>query len=129
MIIWKVLVVMALPALLLWPLLNPAAFLDAVSNGWGWLRRRFRREATPIADSTVEQIASDLRRLDAYLDELEHSDLPARAARLQATSLAYDDVLLIACRTLEVPAPDRAPLGPIARLETEAALAQRGLVW
>jgi hypothetical protein len=49
--------------------------------------------------------------------------------RLAAASLAYDWVLLSACRTLEVPLPQMPPLRTVERLETEAALAARGLDW
>jgi hypothetical protein len=38
-------------------------------------------------------------------------------------------VLLSAARTLDVPVPDHAPLRPVERLETEAALAAQGLDW
>jgi hypothetical protein len=77
----------------------------------------------------VERLAADLHRLAGHLDSLEHSDQMHRATRLRAASLAYDDVLLSACRTLEVEVPDSTPLHPVERLQTEAALAQRGLVW
>ncbi len=55
--------------------------------------------------------------------------MPVRAARLRAVTLAYDDTLRACCAALELPQPDRPPLSPIVRLETEAALAQRGLTW
>ena len=56
-------------------------------------------------------------------------DQPAKMARLTAAALAYDWVLLSAARTLDVPAPEHAPLRPLERLETEAALAAQGLDW
>lgn len=87
-------------------------------------RRRQRAEVQP-----VERLAADLHRLAVHLDTLERSHEMHRMARLRAASLAYDDVLLSACRTLEVEVPDTTPLHPVERLQTEAALAQRGLVW
>jgi hypothetical protein len=85
-------------------------------------RRRTRR--TP-----VEQLAADLHRLSVHLSEIERSQELHRAARLRAAAIAYDAVLVDACRTLEIEAYDSTPLRPIERLETEAALAQEGLVW
>lgn len=111
---------------MMWALFNLGKTVDAIDDGWRHLRRGRRGDVAPL---TVEKIAADLRRINAYLDALERSDAPARAQRLQAAVLAYDDVLLLACRTLEVEAPERGPLGSIERLQTEAALAQHGLVW
>jgi hypothetical protein len=90
--------------------------------------RRLRRARRSDVLS-VERLAADLHRLAVHLDTLERSDEMHRVARLRAASLAYDDVLLSACRTLQVDVPDRTPLHPVERLQTEAALAQRGLVW
>jgi hypothetical protein len=77
----------------------------------------------------VESLAADLHRLAIHLDKVERSDEMHRVARLRAAALAYDDALLSACRTLEVEVPDTTPLHAVERLQTEAALAQRGLVW
>jgi hypothetical protein len=87
-------------------------------------RRRQRAQVQP-----VELLAADLHRLAVNLDSLERSREMHRVARLRAASLAYDDVLCSACRTLEVDVPDSTPMHPVERLQTEAALAQRGLVW
>jgi hypothetical protein len=101
-----------------------------------WLGRRLARlwqrvhPAAPVADNvSVEQLAADLRRLATELERVQRQDQPAKMARLTAAALAYDWVLLSAARTLDVPAPDRAPLRPVERLETEAALAAQGLDW
>jgi hypothetical protein len=77
----------------------------------------------------VERLAADLHRLAVHIDTIERSQEMHRVARLRAASLAYDDVLLSACRTLEVEVPETTPLHPVERLQTEAALAQAGLVW
>lgn len=93
-------------------------------------RRRASRWAAPPGGHSVERLAADLHRLSVHLERVERSDEPHRVARLQAAALAYDAVLLEACRTLEVELPaDPAPLPAIGRLETEAALAREGLVW
>lgn len=82
------------------------------------------------ADESLEHIRADLSRLAAHIDRV-HGDehLPGRATRLRALSVAYDDTLLLACRTLELPAPERPPLSAIQRLEAEADLARCGLSW
>ena len=102
----------------------------------GWCERaavalwRRVRPARPQADNvSVEQLAADLRRLAAELERVHVQDQPAKMARLTAAALAYDWVLLSAARTLDVPAPHHAPLRPLERLETEAALAAQGLDW
>jgi hypothetical protein len=91
-------------------------------------RLRSRRGPRPQHQS-VERLSADLRRLSVHLEHVECSDELHRMARLRAASLAYDDVLLSACRTLQIDVPAKAPLDPLERLETEAALAQQGLVW
>jgi hypothetical protein len=87
-------------------------------------QRRQRSQVEP-----VERLAADLHRLAVHIDTIERSQEMHRVARLRAASLAYDDVLLSACRTLEVEVPEGTPLHPVERLQTEAALAQAGLVW
>lgn len=126
--IWVVLVAMTMaPVAVMWVIFNVGRVGDAIESAW---RRLRKREPEPeLAPIPVQKIVSDLRRLNAFLDELDRSDAPARAERLKAAVLAYDDVLLIACRTLDVPAPERGPLDSVERLQTEAALAQHGLVW
>jgi hypothetical protein len=87
-------------------------------------QRRQRSQVQP-----VERLAADLHRLAVNIDTIERSQEMHRVARLRAACLAYDYVLLSACRTLEVDVPERTPLHPVERLQTEAALAQAGLVW
>lgn len=94
------------------------------------LRDRLRpRRAQRTQVQPVERLAADLHRLAVHLDKVERSDDMHRVARLRAASLAYDDVLKSACRTLDVEVPESTPLHPVERLQTEAALAQCGLVW
>ena len=77
----------------------------------------------------IERLVSDLRRLEREYSRIERSDLPRRVVRLQGVSLAYDDTLCACAVALEIPWSTRPPLDPIQRLEIEATLAQRGLVW
>jgi hypothetical protein len=89
--------------------------------------RRQREEAQVPAN--LGRLVDDLRRLETEYVRIERSDLPARAARLRAVALAYDDTLRACCRALGLPDPSERPLSGLARLQTEAELAQRGLVW
>lgn len=114
------------------PVLVVAAFVhlpdifDRIESVVG--RLRSRRAQRPRHQS-VERLSADLHRLSVHLEHVECSHEMHRMARLRAASLAYDDVLLSACRTLQIEVPARSPLDPLERLETEAALAQQGLVW
>ncbi|WP_133412022.1 hypothetical protein [Vallicoccus soli] len=86
----------------------------------------------PPRDPPLERLARDLHRLLGELERIERSDLPAKAARLRATALAYDDVLLAAARALEavdLPPAVAPPLPAAQRIEVEAALARQGLRW
>ena len=136
-------VIMLVPVVQLWLARRACAALAARNGGgvrrslrllWSprsgrFLRWYARPHPATAAGPPLERHCADLRRLSQELDRLEASDLPAKGARLRAAGLAYDDVLLAACRALEVPAPARAPLAPLDRLETEAALARCGLLW
>jgi hypothetical protein len=116
-------------------MLLPAAAFWAAGRAWEALARvdapTWPGRAVPQPRGpTIERLGADLRRLSREIDRLESSDVPAKMARMTATALAYDDVLLAACRALELPAPAaRAPLGPVERLQAEAALAREGMVW
>lgn len=103
--------------------------VDHVADRLGEVWRRVRRRP-PVPDTVaVEQLAADLRRLADLLEQTYASDQPAKMARLTAASLAYDYVLLSACRTLELPEPTTLPMRAVERLVTEADLARHGLDW
>jgi hypothetical protein len=102
------------------------ALLDRIESV---LARLHPRRAQRAQVQPVERLAADLHRLAVHLDTVERSRDMHRVARLRAAVLAYDDTLRSACRTLEVDVPETSPLHPVERLQTEAALAQRGLVW
>lgn len=116
---------LAVPSLALAALLGHLDRPFAAAGRW-WQRLPGRRPLPPYRPS-IETIAADLRRLSAGLELAHRQDQPAKMARLTAASLAYDWVLLSAARTLEVPAPEAAPLDAVDRLHTEAALAACGL--
>src|SRR5919197_1016970 len=79
---------------------------------WNRVHGREPRPAGP----PLERVAADLHRLADNLHQVELGQEPAKMARLRAASLAYDGVLLEACRSLEVPAPQGPPLEPLERL-------------
>lgn len=117
----------------LWALV-PLSFMLLERALTGRLPRRpawLRMTAAPMPTAPpVERIAADLRRLAHDLELIERSDHPRKVARLRASSMAYDDVLLEACRALEVAAPvAHPPLCPADRLQAEAGLACAGLRW
>ncbi|MBV9595069.1 MAG: hypothetical protein JO147_14880 [Actinobacteria bacterium] len=75
------------------------------------------------------KLAADLRRLEGEYRRVFESNLPAKAARLRALNLAYDETLRCCCAEVGLPRPETIPLSGYDRLETEAALVQAGLVW
>jgi len=125
--VWVLLAMLLVgPVLMMKGVIELSRILDWIDEGW----RRVRRQQPPRATGVpVQKLAADLRRISEHLEQVDRTDPPAKAFRLRAATLAYDGVLLSAARTLEVPAPDKPPLESIERLETEAALAQHGLVW
>ena len=110
------------------PLLDACSRLaERMRRGNGEPRRRGPR--VPPLRPPLETLSSDLTRLAADLDHIEASDLPAKIARIRATGLAYDLVLLDACRALDVSVPAEPPLTPRQRLAVELDLARCGLRW
>lgn len=114
----------------------PVVLAAALLGHLDWLVRiavRVRDRIHPPPPKTdhvsIEQLAADLRRLAAHLEKTYQVDQPAIMERLAAASLAYDWVLLTACRTLDLPVPGPAPLDSFDRLQIEAALAAQGLDW
>jgi hypothetical protein len=125
--VWLVFALMlVVPVTLIHFLVDIAAVLERAASLWRPLRRRPAPQPTGLP---VQKLAADLSRLSAQFAQVDQSDAPAKAFRLRAVALAYDGVLLDAARTLQVPAPEEPPLQSIDRLQTEAALAQQGLVW
>jgi hypothetical protein len=107
--------------------LMPAAGY-ALIGGWRAAQRlaEGRRVAPP--PEPVDQLAADLRRLRADLEDTEtRAGLTAKYHRVQALRGAYLDALSAACRRLDVAPPpgNGAPLAEIYRVE--AALRQHGL--
>jgi hypothetical protein len=115
----------------------PVVFLWGIPAALGHLgqphrvSRRFARCGTALSPA-IERLGYDLHRLAADYDRTEHANQPNKAARLRATSIAYDDLLVAAASALDVPAPPRSGhelFDPIDRLTVEAELARAGLSW
>ena len=123
------LVIMVALVLAVLTFLGMLGHLDRPATALGNLWHRLRRRPPAPATVSVERLAADLRRLATVLEQTYATEQPAKMARLTAASLAYDWVLLAACRTLEIPTQETAPLDAIGRLQTEAELARSGLDW
>ncbi len=99
---------------------NPAAQASVGQVGLPRLRRD---------DVTMERLVADLTRLGRQFRQLEASDAPNKMQRMQALSLAYDDVLCECCAALGVQAPTSRPLDSVERIRTECDLVRHGLTW
>ncbi len=86
-----------------------------------------RRPAEPIPPVLI---GLELRRLAEDIRRVEDGNQPAKAARLAASTWAYDYVLLDYCRSVNVPLPaERAPLTKRQRFDAEEALIGAGHDW
>lgn len=85
-----------------------------------------RRKAPP--PETVEQLEADLRRLRAELEDTEtRAGLTAKQHRVRALRGAYLDVLVTACRRLDVPPPEGGEHASLAEIyRAEHAVFSRG---
>jgi hypothetical protein len=85
------------------------------------------RAATPAHEERL-RYSKDLRRLAADHARVMTANVPAKAARLRALELAYDDTLVHACRALDLDAPP-TPFDALTRVQVEAELVTHGLTW
>ena len=121
---------LALLAALLLPTAVGWAAVLTVRGARSWSARQRDRVPVPLGPP-IERVATDLRRLDRQRHELRREGpSPGRAVRIRALEAAYRDLLLVACRRLEVDPPASTPSGQpapgeVARVEDE--LCDRGL--
>lgn len=111
---------MVLPTLVMGALVVLPRLAGAIAR-----RRRSRRFATAPAWPPIERLAADLRRL-------RHASADGRRSRTrrEGARLAYLDLIVEACRRLDVPQDLRARSGLAGEAElmrVEAALAAAGL--
>jgi hypothetical protein len=112
----------------------PAAVFLGLARLVDWLAEHPEAPRDPDADPaptgrSLQLLVATLRRLEEEYDALERARVPARAHRLEAITLAYDDTLLECCAALGLPPPDHSPLTPSERVQTQAELSLHGLTW
>lgn len=78
---------------------------------------------------SLERLVADLSRLERQFATMEASDAPNKMMRMQAVSLAYDDVLCECCAMLGLATPQGRPLASVDRMQTECELVRHGLSW
>jgi hypothetical protein len=110
----------------------PAAVLEKYGRVFTrWTATSRGREHSAAArreQAERDRYSKDLRRLAADHDRIMTANVPAKAARLRALELAYDDTLVHACRAMELDAPP-TPFDAITRVQVEADLVTHGLTW
>jgi hypothetical protein len=110
----------------------PAAVLLACDKAVrAWSGSRDKPAELPMRpDRDIARLSADLTRLCAELEVLRTSRAAARVHRLNATTLAYDDVLESCCAALQLgdDLPSRE-WSSVDRLEVEVALEEAGLRW
>ncbi|MBD0293342.1 MAG: hypothetical protein ICV70_07190 [Jiangellaceae bacterium] len=92
-----------------------------------WRRARPPAGPDPFQTLTVQSRLSRLAGEINRLEEESRSGRWARAHHLTAAQAAYDDVLVEACRLLDVPVPDATPA--VRRVLAESELRSRGWSW
>jgi hypothetical protein len=118
------LVIAAAPTLLFWVVLRLAPGAARFARA---IRAHDRRRTPPVTAQSLERQVSDLRRLHR---RVRARGQPNRVRRV-ALQAAYDETLLAVCEQVDVDAPLRDAVGrerPFARLQTEAALEDAGIV-
>lgn len=95
------------------------------------VRRHHGREAERVGEPNhppIEQIAADLRRVASWSRTLPEG---STYVRHRGAELAYDDLLISACRALQIPTELRdLPSGwerDVERLRVEACLIRAGM--
>lgn len=132
--VW-VLIVLALGAaavVLLDPLrASPPRWRTALAARLEHLAHRLRRGAPPVHDPFETLWVQE--RLTAVADHVRRLELDprtfARAERIIASQLAYDQLLAQACHQAGVDVPTHAPGDPAERFREEVELAERGWAW
>jgi hypothetical protein len=101
----------------------------ALIAAWRGAHRMAEARRKAPGPKPVEQLAADLRRLRAELENTENRQgLTAKNHRVQALRAAYLDALSTACRRLDVPPPGgELPQGGGQVSQAEIYRAEEGL--
>lgn len=120
-------------------LLSPVIYWFLRRAGRRWHQRRLELRRWVVTPGppprlsrdrpSLERLVADLQRLEEDFRRIERSNPPAKMVRLQAVSLAYDDVLCECCLALGLPEPGERPFRGVDRLQAECELARHGLTW
>lgn len=120
-----------IPITVCWLVLRSGPILGALGRFGPRLARRLGLAAEPVpepADPPLDRVADNLRRIARSADQAEGMT----RVRRQGLQMAHDDLLVTACRQLDVPnALADTPAGwgrDVERLRVEAALRAAGLV-
>jgi hypothetical protein len=101
----------------------------AALAAWARYNGRRSRGLPPLDPGRqCERYGATLRRLAGDHERLMTGNAPAKAARLRAVEMAYDDTLRQACAAMQLQDPPR-PLDAVTRIQIEADLVTHGMNW
>lgn len=105
-----------------------------MSHTWRWFDEHWRaltgRPVRPSENVDLLLRTLELRRLASEVQRAHATCQPGKFQRVQASTGAYDDVLLECCRAAGVPAPrSRGPLSTDERFAVETALLAQRVEW
>lgn len=105
-----------------------------MAGTWKWFDERWRalagRPVPPAEDVELLLHTLELRRLAVEVQKAHATCQPGKYLRVQASTGAYDDVLLECCRAAGVTAPrSRGPLSTDERFAAETALLAQRVEW
>jgi hypothetical protein len=130
LLLWLVVIVVSIATAILPTAKRP--WHTRLANALAVLWRRIRPPKPQPAGPPIEDIASNLRRLQRWLDTYaDPKPIPGKATKLTAASNAYDRVLIEACHALDIPEglDDTDGLDREAeRLRMQAAVEEAGVV-
>lgn len=110
---------------------EPPRWRTALAGRFERAAQRLRRERRPIVDPFLALHVQE--RLGAVADHVQQLERDphtwARAERIIASQLAYDQLLAEACRMAGVEVQPHAKGDPAERFREEVELASRGWAW
>ena len=103
---------------------EPPRWVESHSDRW--------REARRVTPEPMPQVLHELelKRLADEVQRVRNFDRPGQYHRVRATTAAYDDALVQACRTLGLDHPAGSlPLSDTDRYDVETRLMSAGVHW